>query len=418
MIEINSIIIMAMGEVLLVLLIIIVVMVVLAMKRNAKDQAAAEALIKQLKKDRSARDEKVRCMLNGKYHYEDSVLDSTVRKFSKSERHFYQRFIKIYLNRDHEKLSKLATDFDAVTDPFFNLELPASTSNKEQAPAENNEFARLKEANDKLKEELSVSMSTLGRMLSEYANVLDEDARQEAAAEDGSKEASISSVLMGTLAENSTQDDADVDVSTESPVTDELLELSEEEPSDGSDVDISTESPVADELLEPSEEEPSDGSDLDVSTEAPVADELLEIQEEAPTEEAPVAVPEEKENLSTDAVDDLLDSINVPIEEKSDSDDELSKDLLDDLDKVANEIDEMVIDAPKEVSESEVDDIDALLAESAATEIAIEAPKEESESSDPDDILEELQKAQDLGQEIENLIDMTDDASADEPSKD
>lgn len=351
-----------MGEAILVLLITIVVMITLAMKRKNNDKKAAEILVSKLKKERSVRDEKIRCMLNGKYHYKDGDLDSSVRKFSKSERRFYQKFITTYLNRDHENFSKLNREFDAATDPFFNLELPSSAEGA--AGAEKESISRLQLENEKLKKELGVSMKTLGQMLGEYANILDEEKQEE-------KNGAVEEVVEGRADEVST--DA-------APTTNEPIESAEEEPSSAV-TEVADEVPSVDE--QPEEESSND----------PSKNEPLEIIEE----------------VSADSVDDLLESIGVAEEGKesiSDTTDDLSKEVLDDLERVAIEIDEMVVEEPSKTEESKVDDIDALLAETATDAVVeeVETVETSEEASDPDDILDELQKAQDLGQEIENLI--------------
>ncbi len=373
MIEIDPIIIMAMGEALLVLLITIIVMVALAMKRKNNDKKAAETLVSKLKKERSARDEKIRCMLNGKYCYEDGDLDSLVRKFSKSERRFYQKFITTYLNRDHEKLSKLDREFDAATDPFFNIELPSSAEATNDA--EKQSISQLQLENEKLKEELGVSMKTLGRMLGEYANILDEEKQEE------KKEVVEASA-------------------DEAPTTDEHIEIAEEEPSSAA-IEVADEVPSVDELLEVTQKIASDDDLLDEQPEEESSNESGENESLEITEE-----------VSADSVDDLLESIGVAEEGKestTDTTDDLPKEVLDDLERVANEIDEMAVEVPGKTEEREVDDIDALLAETAAE---VEAVETNEEAGDPDDILDELQKAQDLGQEIENLIEMEEDLEA------
>ncbi len=374
---------MAMGEALLILLIIVIVMAVFAMKRKSNDKKAAETLVGKLKEDRSNREEKVRCMLNGKYHYKDENLDSTVRKFSKSERRFYQTFIKTYLNRDYKKLSKLDIEFDRATTPYFDIELPSSTD--EDAEKEKDEqLSKLKKDNKKLKEELGVSMKTLGRMLGEYANILDEEKLEakgkeaEEATEESTAaaEASLSPALMEELSES--------DEIIEAIETEGLLEVSEVESDD---------TPV-DELLEIEEEKPVHDAPPDKPAEVCSQEEPLEIENEASESE----LLEISDEPATDSVDDLLESIGVPAEEGTGTDDELPKEVLEDLDKVAHEIDELVVEEPEETRESEIDDIDALL-EASSPHLEPEASEESA-----DGIIDELQKAQEIGQEIEDLI--------------
>ncbi len=387
MIEIDPIIIMAMGEALLILLIIVIVMAVFAMKRISNDKKAAETLVGKLKEDRSNREEKVRCMLNGKYHYKDENLGSSVRKFSKSERCFYQTFIKTYLNRDYKKLSNLDMEFDRATTPYFDIELPSPTD--EGAEKEKDEqLSKLKKDNKKLKEELGVSMKTLGRMLGEYANILDEEKleakskeAEEVTEDSTAAEASLSPALMEELSES--------DEAIEATETEGLLEISE----------VDTDDSSAAELIEIEEEEPVHETTPDTSTETSAPEESIETENEISNKSESLKTAEEADEPATDSVDDLLESIGIPAEEGADTDDELSNEVLDDLDKVAHEIDELVVEEPEETPESEIDDIDALLEESSTH------PEPEASEESADDIIVELQKAQEIGQEIENLID-------------
>ncbi len=396
MIEIDPIIIMAMGEALLILLIIVIVMAILAMKRISNDKKAVEILVGKLKENRSNRDEKVRCMLNGKYHYKDENLDSFVRKFSKSERRFYQAFIKTYLNRDYKRLSKLDIEFDRATTPYFEIELP--NRGDEGAEKEKDELlAKLKEDNKKLKEELGVSMKTLGRMLGEYANILDEEKQEakgvesEAVVEDNRSdssvaEASLSPTLMKELSESG---------EIETTETDGLLEISEAE--------VDDETPAA-ELLEVEEEQLAHDTTPERPIDAISPEASLETENETLSESESLEIVDDTDESepAADSVDELLESIQVPVEEEGDRGDEISEEVLEDLDKVAHEIDELVIEEREETPEPEadVDDIDTLL-EASSTQTQSEASKEPT-----DDLIDELQKAQDLGQEIENLIDM------------
>jgi len=169
--------------------------------------------------------------------------------------------------------------------------------------------------------------------------------------------------------------------------------------------------PSIDELLEITQETPREvaeeasADDTDTHIESP-----SEESSEEPSETESLEVTEE---VSADSVDDLLESIVVEGEVTETADD-LPKEVLDDLEKVANDIDEMVVEDPAEAVESEVNDVDALLAEvgGAESEKEPEVVEKSKESSDPDDILDELQKAQNLGQEIENLIDIEQDLDA------
>lgn len=379
---------MAMGEALLILLIIVVVMAVLAMKRISNDKKAAETLVGKLKEGRSNRDEKVRCMLNGKYHYKDEILDSSVREFSKSERRFYQTFIKTYLNRDYKKLSKLDMEFDRATTPYFDIELP-NTADGDAEKERDEQLSRLKKDNKKLKEELGVSMKTLGRMLGEYANILDEEkleakgkeskeVTEDNTSDSSAAEVSLSPTLMKELSESS-----EVIEATE---TAGLLEISEAETDDSSAVD---------ELLEIEEEKPVHNTPTEVSPQ----EEPLETGNEASSESESLEILEEADEPATDSVDELLESIGMPAKEEANRGDELSKEVLEGLDKVAHEIDEMVIEEPEETPESDINVLEA-----SSTHIETEVSEESA-----DDIIDELQKAQDLGQEIENLIDMEQD---------
>lgn len=387
----NSTIVMVMGEALLILFVVCIVMVVLAMKRKASDRKAAELLIKKLKKDRSARREKFRCLLNGKYHYQDDQLDQAVRDLSKSEAELYQEFIDIYLGRDSKRLGKLDQKIEAATEHYFGLELPVITEAETSEADDSRQITRLEAANKKLKEELAVSMDTLGRMLSEYSDVLKRESQQ--------AEGEACDETPATENMDDEQPEANLE---ETPVEDAVDEL----PVEKSNTSLN----LAGGGLAAMAGVDSDGLNSPVAEETVGAagDENLEASNELG-------------DMTVDSINELLNSVEHPEEEpvtdETDQEsvepevDELPENVLDELEEVASQIDGMAINEVDQASENvtAVDDIDELLASVAEVKPVetAEPAVEVNETPDPDEILEELQKAQALGQEIDELIDQT-----------
>lgn len=412
MIEIDPLIVMTMGEVLVILFVIIVVMVALAMKRKTNDRKAVEELIERLKKNRATRRDKIRCMLNGKYHYQDEQLDQAVNDLSKIEKGFYQKFIDLYLGREHKALSKFDQKVEEITEPYFNLALPEVAGEAASEDESKDEIARLREANDKLKEELAVSMNTLGRMLSEYSNILGEETAlpkeengdespspveslAEASDDSNDMDDVLSPVLMDTRSEAPQTEEVEAESPTEEPVEvsgDELLEIPDE-------IDEVTADSIDDLLA--AEGQPSQPEiDPNQTPLEDIPDDFVATMQESVDEEKTEAVEETLQLNEASTVSDV---------DQETQNDSLPEDVMSELEQVASQIDDLVVETPEEEPapkpppepepEFDVDDIDALLA------AAVEIPAEIEENPNPDDILDELQEAQDLGQSIEDMID-------------
>ena len=437
MIEINALVFMAMSELLVILLVVVVGMVIVAMKRRKNDQKAAEMLIDRVKKNRTARREKIRCLLNGKYQYQDEQLDQAVRDFSKIESGFYKKLIDLYLARAYKTVAKLDQEVEAITEPYFSLALPVVDVNGVSEEESECEATRLRTANERLKEELAVSMNTLGRMLSEYSDCLCEEPTLPTKGAAGG----LSPLLMNELIGNAQTESGEAASST----TDESIEVSRDElleiPDDLDEMEVETaaESSAPDEPAQPA-------IDLDQTPLEDISDEMMtalelgsDEQHEAPDDlgevmvetadepsvatdsSAPDEPPQPAIDLDQTPLEDISDEILDAVQQTSDLEpqeskpDQLSDDEIDELEQVATQIEDMVVDAseveqvskpePKPEMEFDVDDIDALLA------AAVEASEEVEESPDPDDILDQIQKGQNPGQEIDDPV-----VGADEPA--
>ena len=172
MIEISHLVLMIVGELLLLTTAVAVISVVNAGIKRGRDRAAARKLVGIIKDDEKRRLAETARILTERFGLDETAADGVAKKINREERIFYQTLIKIYLQRDHVALLNLNVDFENAVVPYRTLELPpVPDSVGETLAANDEELQRLQDENERLSEELRITMDTLGRMLNEYSAI-------------------------------------------------------------------------------------------------------------------------------------------------------------------------------------------------------------------------------------------------------
>ena len=164
----------SLGELLLVTSILSVVMVVLAVVRKHRDRASAGKLITRIKQDEARRQQETRDLIGQNFRLQGELLEALVKKIGREEKFFYQTLINLYLKRDAAALEVLHVAFEGATEPYRTLQLPEPNVAQDTPAADGDESAeltRLRQENERLSEELRITMDTMGRMLSEYSSM-------------------------------------------------------------------------------------------------------------------------------------------------------------------------------------------------------------------------------------------------------
>lgn len=172
----------SLGELLLISLISVIVLLLRGVWRNRQDRSAAQALIGQIRSDEERRLQETTRILGEGYGIGGAGLDALVKRVSREEKRFYQTLINLYLMRDAGALRNLNVAFEEAVLPYRELPLPAAGESGggdgdsvTTADADNAELRQLQEENERLSEELSITMDTMGRMLSEYSSMFSAD---------------------------------------------------------------------------------------------------------------------------------------------------------------------------------------------------------------------------------------------------
>ncbi|MCP4992949.1 MAG: hypothetical protein GY934_04055 [Gammaproteobacteria bacterium] len=175
--QVSSLMLMILGEVLLATTLISVVLVILFFIRKRRDHSAAHKLISHIKDDSARRRMETEKIISERFGLGGDSLHGTVSSINKQETVFYQNMINIYLKRDAAALENLNIAFEGAIDPYRTLE-PSLGGGGDAVGVEGGggsdleaEIERLTNENQNLSEELKITMDTMGRMLKEYSTM-------------------------------------------------------------------------------------------------------------------------------------------------------------------------------------------------------------------------------------------------------
>lgn len=175
MIEVSKLLLLALGELLLLSLVYVGVVNFLALSRRRRERAAIKTLVARIKEDSGRREAETRKIMEERFGLTENNLEETVRKIARHEKAFYQTLIDVFIKRDTEAVQNLCVDYEGSVDVYRSIELPAKADTQKGVTAADvadddhmEELILLKAENQRLTEELQVTMDTMGNMLSEY----------------------------------------------------------------------------------------------------------------------------------------------------------------------------------------------------------------------------------------------------------
>jgi len=367
MIEISSLLLLGIGEILLVTMVISAVLIFVIINGKSKDKTSAKVLVSRIKEDADRRLSETQKVMEEQYGFADEELKEIVAKIVRDEKVFYQNVINMYLKRDQKAFENMNVDFEGAVETYRTLEVPdRSTGDDESAEAQ----ASLQTEIESLKAELKITMNTMGNMLAEYAAAF-------------SGEASAS---MTPSAENSPTDVVaapEGPAENESADDDELMDLDAEESGDGKLMNLNTDKSDDSELMSLDAEESGDGELMDLDVDESGDGELmdLDIDESGDGELMDLDIDESGD-------DELMD---LDIDESDDGE-------LMDLD-----IDESADEELLDLGEDDFLDLDAPDGEtsglpSESLDADTQPSQEESDSVDDPDLLLDQIRAEDEGE--------------------
>ena len=170
MIEISSLTALIVAEVLVGLVILSGLLVLFALLRKGRIRKAANHLAERVQADKSNRSERLKALLADGYHLQSPLLDQTLHGIVQSEMTLYQNMLNGFLKDDQVSLQQIDVDVENLVLGYQSL---GGLVSKSGNPAEggSEEIDHLKAENERLSEELKVTMDTMGRMLNEYSTM-------------------------------------------------------------------------------------------------------------------------------------------------------------------------------------------------------------------------------------------------------
>ena len=296
MIEISSLTALIIAEVLIGLVILSALLLLFTLLRKQRIRKAANHLAERIQADKATRTERLKTLLEGRYQQQGALLDQTLRNMMQMEMMLYQNILNGFLKDDQVFLQQVDVDVENLVMSYQSLE-PAGSGGKAAATSsaeEDDELDRLKTENERLSEELKVTMDTMGRMLNEYSTMFSDGVEN--------FENSISQIDP-TAATTQIEPESGV-AEAESSIADDMVipDMTEQELAESA-------APQVDDLSATGEEEKSEETDEDVDEEvSEIIDEVMEIADEMIQE----GEPDEVEQVGESMVDDL-DKIDIEI---------------------------------------------------------------------------------------------------------
>ena len=174
MIEISQLSLLILGELLVGLTLLSGLLLGSLMTKKSKIRKAAQHLVERIQSDKAARIARLKKRLAEEYLYDGEKLEQRVHDLTQVEMRLYQNVINSYLKQDVMEFQQTDVDVENLVIAYQGLDLPsagASSVSGNGGSGPDEEIEQLKQQNEKLSEELRVTMDTMGRMLNEYSSM-------------------------------------------------------------------------------------------------------------------------------------------------------------------------------------------------------------------------------------------------------
>ncbi|MCG7967730.1 MAG: hypothetical protein JAY63_14125 [Candidatus Thiodiazotropha taylori] len=386
MIEISSLSAMIIAEVMLGLVILSGLLLLFTLLRKQRIRKAAHHLAERVQVDKEKRSERLKKLLAEQYQLQSPQLDQTLHGIVQTEMTLYQNMLNGFLKDDQVYLQQIDVDVENLVLAYQALAGNVSgTGGSDDVSSD--EVEALKAENERLAEELKVTMDTMGRMLNEYSTMFadgDSGFPAEATAVAG-QEASASSDQAQSAVAEATAEPAPAEaaaVATEIDSDDDMVipdmteeELTESSLSELEEESVESEVEEAVEAVADSETPVEDATDIETpDVEASAADSTeAEIPEVAvPDVEIPeVEIPEveipDVESLTagstgvdeevSEIIDEVMEIADDMMHETAEAESQSSGDAASDTEAEASDD---ANEVAEQSGESMVDDLNAI----------------------------------------------------------
>ncbi len=169
MFEVNAILFILLLEGFALVVALLIMMVVVLMIRKSRRTRAIRQLADQVKHHSSIRLEQTGSFLQAVYQLEDEELNEAVGNIDRHEKRFFQQLVDVIHNMDYEQITSLDASLAELIDTYKCMK-PKQQETQED-PGLILEIEELREANRKLKDELSITKETMSNMIAEFGSM-------------------------------------------------------------------------------------------------------------------------------------------------------------------------------------------------------------------------------------------------------
>ncbi|MCG7995110.1 MAG: hypothetical protein JAZ06_06800 [Candidatus Thiodiazotropha taylori] len=381
MIEISSLSAMIIAEVMLGLVILSGLLLLFTLLRKQRIRKAAHHLAERVQADKEKRSERLKKLLAEQYQLQSPQLDQTLHGIVQTEMTLYQNMLNGFLKDDQVYLQQIDVDVENLVLAYQALAGNVSGAGGSD-DVSSDEVEALKAENERLAEELKVTMDTMGRMLNEYSTMFadgDSGFPAEATAAAGQEASAPSDQAQSAVAE-ATAEPAPAEaaaVATEIDSDDDMVipdmteeELTESSLSELEEESVETEIEEAVEAVADSETPAGDVTDIETpDVEASAADSTeAEIAEVAvPDVEIPDVEIPDVESLTagstgvdeevSEIIDEVMEIADDMMHETAEAESQSSADAASDTEAEASDD---ANEVAEQSGESMVDDLNAI----------------------------------------------------------
>ncbi len=160
-----------------------------------RDRAAVARLIEGVRRQKSQREEVIATFLEDKMGLSGDALVKARTALVREELRILQAFASIYAGRHSGSASQFQLELERAIAPYH--ELGGAVAVADGPSMDDSELEALRQENVRLSDELSVTMDTLSRMLTEYSGVFIVGEEQESPSDEAEPAVEIASVPDG-----------------------------------------------------------------------------------------------------------------------------------------------------------------------------------------------------------------------------
>ena len=159
------------GELLLVAFVLLLAYWIRHSGMARRDRKAVARLIAGARKGKAEREAVIAHFLKEKMGLSGAAFEQAKVALLREELRLLQRFADTYRRRDSASAAQFQLDVEAALAPYLDLSGAGGAAAVPEATVDLSEMEALRERNVRLSEELSVTMDTMSRMLSEYSTM-------------------------------------------------------------------------------------------------------------------------------------------------------------------------------------------------------------------------------------------------------